>query len=196
MGEVSQKRRSPLDFLHISYQIDLLDLLQAPDNRDQLLKELFFWIRARFWISPPPDPPDIADYLAYLVAKSLLEAVVEKLRRYFPKAARKDGATLLRWHADQAGAFLEQLCSYVDDILMEDFIKRPSDPLATRCQRVLPVLGHWPEKDMRDRPQHGKTSQLWYLLIYEAAQNLLKTLPRGPVTIESRDQRKELLKNV
>ena len=197
VGELPEKNRFPLKFLHVSDQVDLQDLIQGPNNRERLLEVLRRRVRDLFLaVSLPPDPPALANDLAYRIGEITFEAVVEKLSRYFPNDIRKDGPTLLRWHVEQAGVFLEQVCSYLVDILMEDFIKRPSDHLAARCLRVLPVLGRWPKEDMRDRPQHGNASQLWYLWIYEVAQNLLKSLPRGPVTIESRNQRKELLKNV
>jgi hypothetical protein len=135
--------------------------------------------------------PGLKTYLAGRIAGDLLEVIDKKLRRQYPHGAAKQKRILVR--ARQ----LEQALAYLKDVWIEDFIKYPKDPLPKKCQRMLPLLKSWPNDDMRKRPEHGRAAQLWYLGIYrDVFDNALKGFPRGPNTVEIRDQREKSLRDV
>ena len=185
----------PLKFLGWSDFINLEDLLERPDIlRMEIAKDI---IRGSFhdWWGNRVDLPATANAdavtqlktaLAWRIAGELLDAVSAKLKRQYPHGAPKHRRLL----------FLEQAMAYLKDAWVEAFIEFPKHPPATRCQKILPLLKQWPGEDMRARPEHGLASQLWYLGIYEDVNDRLTGLPRGPVRIDTRDERKDFLKSL
>ena len=185
----------PVDFLHTSVWSDLEELLDSPFEVQQKLAMHIFnrLFDDRFvfaWELPAGDDliakRDLKFSLAQLMAKELLSAMGKKLKLQYPNGATRKNKALQ----------LEQLLSYLNDIWIEDYVKHPKDPLAEKCQHMLPLLRSWPNADMRKRPEHGRAAQLWYLEIYrEVSDNALKGFPRGPNTSWFRDQREKSLRD-
>jgi hypothetical protein len=177
---------SPLKFVHGSAWQDLEDLIENPTRLHEKLAHhilnTFFDDRFGYQV----ELPGVKTYLAGRIAGDLLGVIDKKLKRQYPHGATK------QIRARQ----LEQALAYLKDVWIEDFIKHPKDPLAKKCQRMLPLLKSWPNADMRKRPEHGRAAQLWYLGIYtDVSDNALKAFPRGPNTVEIRDQREKSLKD-
>jgi hypothetical protein len=84
---------------------------------------------------------------------------------------------------------LYQAQGHLIDLWRGDFIKIPKATLAERCQRLLPALAHLPQ--MRGKSAHGKTSQLFTLVMYEDALRLLSSLSRRKGN--DLDRRKKIL---
>lgn len=176
----------PFSFLHTSVWLDLEELLDSPSQLQQKLATHIFdrLFHDRFGFESEMSGPKFS--LAQRMAEELLSAIGKKLKLQYPNGAtRKSKAS-----------HLEQLLSYLNDIWIEDFIKYPKDPLAKKWQRMLPLLRSWPNADMRKRPEHGRAAQFWYLGIYtDIFNNALKGFPRGPNTVEIRDQREKSLRD-
>src|SRR5207247_439226 len=64
------------------------------------------------------------------------------------------------------------------------------------CKAISGAVENWPTRDMRGQPQHGHTSQLLWLWIYEDVEKVLEPLPRGPLTFDGVDERKRVLQSI
>lgn len=177
------KGSSPLKFLDISDWMDLENLLDEPA---QLQTQLACYILDRlFQFGCQPTVSGLND-LSQRLAGDLLEVIGKKLKQDYPHGAAK---TI-------KGVQIEQALSYLIDAWVNDFCRHPKDSPQRRYNRVLPSLNRWPNADMRARPQHGKTSQLTYLVLFEDAMKALKGLPRRPHNGHEEKQRRAFLDQV
>lgn len=131
--------------------------------------------------------------LAGRLAAQLIEAVTEKLKQYYPPSNKKSADVLLRRYPARAGSFLDQAIGYLYDLCDEESKRAPQASLATAFDNILPALKKWPEVDMRGRPQHGTTSQLTYLALFEDTMKALKGLSRRPHNGYEEKQRRAFL---
>src|SRR5215831_14239919 len=129
-------------FPRLRFRSDWLDWesqLTTGDNLPKLQDRLTALIRdCLFRCLPSGESTSTypTELLASSVAKVLIEAISQKLRRYYPQDAAKDTSTLLRWHASQALSFLEQACTYLIDLWMDHLTKSDCDTLERRCESV------------------------------------------------------------
>jgi hypothetical protein len=171
------RKKSPLSFLTTEEKSLLRKKFQATNNLDWLLTLVCWYVRDNLLRAfPASDLPGVKEYLLRRIGEVLHAAILEKLRQYHPKDAKRDDSTVLRYYPDQAAALLNQALGYLVDLWRRDFIKYPKVTLAERCQRLVPSLAHMPQ--MRGKSAHGETSQLFMLVMYEDALRLLGTLPR------------------
>ncbi|HEY3304640.1 MAG TPA: hypothetical protein VGL70_14000 [Candidatus Binatia bacterium] len=194
MSQIPSK--SPLNFLHPSAALDLEDILKKTDNVERIAEAFRKYFQGNLFRATCPD--DSGDP-AQRMTEVLCRAVVEKLRRYFPKETSRDGSTLIRWHPEQTAVFLNQALGYLIDVWINDFGKRPADDPVVRCERLLPRIAKWPHLDMRGRPQHGNVFQLIYLATYEDVMKCLTEYPRksrGRFPHDDRDRRRKFLATI
>jgi hypothetical protein len=191
VGEVAG---SPLRFLHQSDWLDWEDVLTASDNVQVLQKRAVLFCDDLFRAFG--ESTRLKESLSFSLAEVLVESIGQKLRRYYPHDSTKDTSTLLRWHTAEAVSFLEQALAYLVDVWMEQLMNPDRETLEQQCERVSISLKQWPVEDMRARPEHGKTSQLVYLRIFEDAMKSLKGLPRQPYNGYEEKQRREFLDRI
>jgi hypothetical protein len=190
VGEVRRQKKSPLSFLTLGEKSLLRKKFHASNNLDWLLTLICWYIRDNLLRAfPASDLPAVRDYLLRRMGEALHAAILEKLRQYHPNDANRDDSIVLRYYPYQTAALLYQAQGHLIDVWRGDFIKYPKATLAERCQRLLPSLAHLPQ--MRGKPAHGKTSQLFTLVMYEDALRLLSSLRRR--NGNNLDRRKKIL---
>jgi hypothetical protein len=190
------RSNSPINFLHPSDALDLEDILNKTDNVERIAEAFRKYFQGNLFRTTCADD---SSGPAQRMAEVLCRALVEKLRRYFSKETSRDGSTLIRWHPEQTGVFLNQALGYLIDIWTDDFWKKPADDSAARCERLLPKIAQWPHLDMRGRPQHGNVFQLIYLAAYEDVMKCLGGYPRksrGQFPHNDRDRRRKFLATI
>jgi hypothetical protein len=180
-------------FLHQSDWLDWETILTASDNVGRLKGGLAALFRDNLFKSFTSGSTEA---LSLSLAEVLIDSIGQKLCRYYPNDAANDTSTLLRWHAPQALSFLEQALAYLNDAWVDHLAKPESMTLERQCEHVSNSLKQWPDKDMRARPEHGETSQLVYLHIFETAWVKLEGLPRRPYNGYEEKQRRAFLDRV
>jgi hypothetical protein len=183
--------------LHQSDRLDFETVLTASDNVQRLQKGLAaLFCDDLFRSFRSGESTRSTKSLSFSLAEVLIESIGEKLRRYYPQDAMKDTSTLLRWHTPRALSFLEQALAYLNDLWVDLLTKPDCGTFERQCDGVLSLLKQWPDKDMRARPEHGETSQLVYLVIFEDAMESLKGLSRRPYNDYEEKQRREFLDRI
>jgi len=183
--------------LHQSDWLDFETVLTASDNVQRLQKGLAaLFCDDLFRSFRSGESTRSTKSLSFSLAEVLIESIGQKLRRYYPHDAGKDTSTLLRWHTPRALSFLEQALAYLNDVWIDLLTKPDCGTLERQCESVLSLLKQWADKDMRARPEHGETSQLVYLVIFEDVMESLKGLPRRPYNSYEEKQRREFLDRI
>lgn len=158
--------------------------LQSPDNLDWLLTLATWGFRDRWLKILPPASPSFGSFDGPVrgVGLVLSRAVIKRLRRQYPKEAKRADSTLVRYYPDQAAALLNQALGHLDDTLTEDLVRYPTEPLDFRTPRVLPKLMTLPSR--KGRSARSNVSALSYLAAYET---VFEKLPQRRESVHFQD---------
>jgi hypothetical protein len=141
---------------------------------------------------------DLRD-LARALADPLVRAAVTKLARRFPgdaRAPKKWMERLIRYHPDDALAYLTQAVEWTAELLFRDRATHHHDCVSTRVDRVLAIVSHSPLPSWKGRRSTwiGRTYDLWILRRYEVwSTALAKTFPGREWADTLKDIREQLL---
>ena len=181
--------------LQTSEKNRIRQLLRRDDNLDQLLYLICLYIQDS--IFPISVGVDSVIKLALIrrLGQELRNAIIAKLKQYFPKDRNRGDDALLKYHPDRGGELLQQALSHLVDLWVQDKVG-PKDTIVTKCQRLLPLLSSLP--DLRGKSALGKTSLLLGLVVYDDAKTLLQKLPRAKQTLieDDKSQRKRVFSSI
>jgi hypothetical protein len=137
--------------------------------------------------------------LARALADPLVRAALSKLARRFPRdgrAPKKWMERLIRYHPDDALAYLTQAVEWTTELLFRDLAAHHHDGVSTRVDRVLDIVSHSPLPSWKGRRSIwiGPTYDLWILRRYEAwSTALAKTFPGREWAETPQDVREQLI---
>ena len=167
-------------YLQGSDKARLRRLFCRHDNLDQLIDLIRIYVRDYvFPTCPSPDPDDLKIDLITDIGQELRKAILDKLKRCFPKDAHREDTLLLKYYPDKGAALLQQALGYLVDIWVQDsklHLGSADDTLVKKCQRLLPSMSSLPV--IRGKSAHGMTFKLCGLVVFDDVRVLLRGLPR------------------